>query len=63
MCLFPLSFSVYQFLSCFLFVVDSYRYELFSLADRPIIGLPKYKLTVVNICEMHGTGRLEVLVS
>ena len=26
------------------------------LTDRHILGLPKYKLKVVNICEMHGTG-------
>ena len=32
------------------------------LTDRPTLGLPEYKLTVVNICEMHGTGGLEVVV-
>ena len=26
------------------------------LPDRPTLGLPKYKLKVVNICKMHGTG-------
>ena len=26
------------------------------LTDRPIVGLPEYKLEVVNICKMHGTG-------
>ena len=29
---------------------------------RPIIGLPEYKLKIVNICERHGTGGLEVVV-
>ena len=32
------------------------------LTDRPTLGLPEYKLKVVNICKMHGTGGLEVLV-
>ena len=34
------------------------------LSYRPIIGLPEYKLKVVNVCEMHRTGRgcLEVVV-
>ena len=32
------------------------------LTDRPILGLPEYKLKVVNICKMHGTGGLEVVV-
>ena len=32
------------------------------LTDRPIPGLPEYKLKVVNICKMHGTGVLEVVV-
>ena len=32
------------------------------LTDRPTLGLPKYKLKVVNICKMHGTGGLEVVV-
>ena len=32
------------------------------LTYRPILGLPEYKLKVVNICEMHGTGGLEVVV-
>ena len=27
-----------------------------------MLGLPEYKLKVVNICEMHGTGSLEVAV-
>ena len=32
------------------------------LTDRPIPGLPEYKLKLVNICNMDGTGRLEVMV-
>ena len=32
------------------------------LTDRPIIGLPEYKLKVVNICKMHGTRDLEVVL-
>ena len=32
------------------------------LTDRPTLGLPEYKLKVVNICKMHGTGGLEVVV-
>ena len=32
------------------------------LTDRPILGLPEYKLKVVNICNMDGTGGLEVVV-
>ena len=32
------------------------------LTDRPILGLPEYKLKVANICKMHGTGGLEVVV-
>ena len=32
------------------------------LADRPTLGLPEYKLKVVNICKMHRTGGLEVVV-
>ena len=33
------------------------------LTDRPTLGLPEYKLNVVNICKMHGTGPgLEVVV-
>ena len=32
------------------------------LTYRPILGLPEYKLKVVNICEMHGTGGREVVV-
>ena len=28
------------------------------LTYRSILGLPEYKLKVVNICEMHGTGVL-----
>ena len=31
------------------------------LTYRPILALPEYKLEVVNICKMHGTG-LEVVV-
>ena len=31
------------------------------LTYRPILGLPEYKLKIVNICEMHGTGGREVL--
>ena len=30
--------------------------------DRSTIGLPEYKLKVVNICKMHRTGGLEVVV-
>ena len=33
------------------------------LADRPIIGLPEYKLKVVNICKLDRTEGLEVVVS
>ena len=29
---------------------------------RPILGLLEYRLIVVNICEMHWTGGLEVVV-
>ena len=32
------------------------------LTDRPTLGLPEYKLKVVNICKMQGTGGLEVVV-
>ena len=32
------------------------------LTDRPTLGLPEYKLKVVNICKMHGTGSLEIVV-
>ena len=32
------------------------------LTCGPILGLPEYKLKVVNICEMHGTGSREVVV-
>ena len=32
------------------------------LTDRPTPGLPEYKLKVVNICKMHGTSGLEVVV-
>ena len=28
------------------------------LADRPSLGLPEYKLNVVNICKMHGILKL-----
>ena len=30
------------------------------LTDRPILGLPEYKLKVVNIRKMDGTGGLEL---
>ena len=30
------------------------------LTDRPNLGLPEYKLKVVNICKMHGTGVLKL---
>ena len=34
-----------------------------NLTRRKILSnLPEYKLKVVNICEMHGTGGLEVVV-
>ena len=32
------------------------------LTYRAILSLPEYKLKVVNICEMHGTGGREVVV-
>ena len=32
------------------------------LTDRPTLGLQDYKLNVVNICKMHGTGGLEFVV-
>ena len=32
------------------------------LTDRPTLGVPEHKLKVVNICKMHGTGGLEVVV-
>ena len=32
------------------------------LTYRTTLSLPKYKLKVVNICEMHGAGGLEVVV-
>ena len=32
------------------------------LTDRPTLGLPEYKLKVVNICNMDGTRALEVVV-
>ena len=32
------------------------------LTDRPTLGLTEYKFNVVNICKMHGTGGLEVVV-
>ena len=32
------------------------------LTDRPTLGLPEYKLKVVSICKIHGTGGLEVVV-
>ena len=32
------------------------------LTDRPTLGVPEYKLKVVNICKMHATGGLEVVV-
>ena len=32
------------------------------LTDRSSLGLPEYGLKVVNICKMHGTGDLEVVV-
>ena len=32
------------------------------LSHRPILTLAEYKLKVVNICEMHGTGGIKVLV-
>ena len=30
------------------------------LTDRPTLGLPEYKLKVVNICKMYGTGFLKL---
>ena len=33
-----------------------------SLTNRHILGLPEYKLKVVNIRKMDGTGGLEVAV-
>ena len=32
------------------------------LTNRPTLGLPEYRLKVVNICKMHGTGGHEVVV-
>ena len=32
------------------------------LTDRPVLGLQEYKLKVVNICKMNGTGGLEFVV-
>ena len=32
------------------------------LTDRPILGLPEYKLEVVNICKMDETGGVEAVV-
>ena len=32
------------------------------LTDRPTLVLPQYKLKVANICKMHETGGLEVVV-
>ena len=32
------------------------------LTDRPTQGLPEYKLKVINICKMHGTGGIEDVV-
>ena len=32
------------------------------LTDRPTVRLPEYKLKVANICKIHGTGGLEVVV-
>ena len=32
------------------------------LTDSPTLGLPKYKLKVVNICKMHRTWSREVVV-
>ena len=32
------------------------------LTYRPILGLPEYKLKVVNIFQMHGTGGIKVYV-
>ena len=30
------------------------------LTDRPTLGLLEYKLRVVNVCKMHGTGVLKL---
>ena len=35
---------------------------LLVIDDGHTLGLPEYKLKVVNICKMHGTGGLEVVV-
>ena len=32
------------------------------LTDRLILSIPEHKLKVVNICKMHGTGGLEVVL-
>ena len=32
------------------------------LSDGPTLGLPEYKLKVVNICKMDQAGSLEVVV-
>ena len=33
---------------------------LLILTHRPILALPEYKLKVVSVCEMHGTGVLKL---
>ena len=32
------------------------------LTDRPTLGLPEYKLRFANICKIHGTWGLKVVV-
>ena len=32
-------------------------------AEESPLGLPEYKLKVVNICKMHGKGYIEVVMS
>ena len=44
------------------FLTIAYLTFCLLLNDRPTLGLPEYKLKVVNICKMHGTGGLEVVV-
>ena len=36
--------------------------SLLLCCEKPNLGLPEYKLKLVNICKMSGTGGLEVVV-
>ena len=43
--------------------LNHYLSDLFILLSyRPILDLSEYKLKVVNTCEMHTTGGIEVVV-